>query len=83
MYSISSALEPPVGRLVAITVPSKTAEEFLIASLGGAAIGFVVFVIVAKLRRLVTEPVLDTAISFVVPVVTYTLQPGRGGAWRR
>jgi CPA1 family monovalent cation:H+ antiporter len=42
-------------------------QEFLIASLGGGAIGFVVFVVVAKLRRLVTDPVLDTAISFVVP----------------
>jgi CPA1 family monovalent cation:H+ antiporter len=43
------------------------AEEFLVASLGGGAIGFVVFVVVAKLRKLITDPVLDTAISFVVP----------------
>jgi monovalent cation/hydrogen antiporter len=46
-------------------------QEFLIASLGGAAIGFVVFVIVAKLRKLITDPVLDTAISFVVPFVAF------------
>src|SRR5687768_4667664 len=41
--------------------------EFLVASVGGGAVGFVVFVIVAKLRKLITDPVLDTAISFVVP----------------
>ena len=46
-------------------------QEFLIASLGGAAVGFVVFVIVAKLRKLITDPVLDTAISFVVPFVAF------------
>jgi CPA1 family monovalent cation:H+ antiporter len=46
-------------------------EEFLIASVGGGAVGFVVFVVVAKLRKLITDPVLDTAISFVVPFGTY------------
>jgi CPA1 family monovalent cation:H+ antiporter len=45
--------------------------DFLRASLGGAAIGFIVFVVVAKLRKLVTDPVLDTAMSFVVPFGTY------------
>jgi Na+/H+ antiporter len=45
--------------------------EFLVASVGGVAVGFVVFVVVAKLRKLVTDPVLDTAISFVVPFGTY------------
>ena len=45
--------------------------EFLVASVGGGAVGFVVFVIVAKLRKLITDPVLDTAISFVVPFGTF------------
>ena len=35
------------------------------------SIGFVVFVVVAKLRKLITDPVLDTAISFVVPFGAY------------
>jgi monovalent cation/hydrogen antiporter len=48
-------------------------SDFLVASIGGAAIGFVVFVVVARLRRHVTDPVLDTAISFVVPFATYIL----------
>jgi CPA1 family monovalent cation:H+ antiporter len=49
----------------------KVGTDFLIASLGGAAIGVVVFVVVARLRRHVTDPILDTAISFVVPFATY------------
>jgi monovalent cation/hydrogen antiporter len=47
--------------------------DFLIASLGGAAIGFAVFVAVARMRRHITDPILDTAISFVVPYATYIL----------
>ena len=45
--------------------------DFLVASVGGAAIGFAVFVVVAKLRKLITDSVLDTAISFVVPFGTF------------
>jgi Na+/H+ antiporter len=45
--------------------------DFLVASVGGVLVGFVVFVVVAKLRRLITDPVLDVAISFVVPFGTY------------
>jgi monovalent cation/hydrogen antiporter len=49
----------------------RIGADFLIASIGGAVIGFVVFVLVARLRRHVTDPILDTAISFVVPFATY------------
>ncbi len=48
-------------------------RDFLVASIGGAAIGFLVFVVVARLRRHVTDPILDTAISFVVPFATYVV----------
>jgi CPA1 family monovalent cation:H+ antiporter len=49
----------------------EVGRDLLIASLGGLAIGFVVFVVVARMRRHVTDPILDTAISFVVPYATY------------
>jgi CPA1 family monovalent cation:H+ antiporter len=45
--------------------------DFLVASIGGGAVGFAVFVVVARLRHLIREPVLDTAISFVVPYGAY------------
>ena len=45
--------------------------DFLVASVGGALIGFVAFLVVAKVRKRVTDPVLDVAISFVVPFATF------------
>jgi Na+/H+ antiporter len=47
--------------------------DFLWASVGGAALGFVVFVVVAKVRLLVTDPLMDTAISLVTPFAAYLL----------
>jgi CPA1 family monovalent cation:H+ antiporter len=47
--------------------------DFLWASIGGAALGFGVFVVVAKLRKLVTQPQMDTAISLVTPFAAYIL----------
>jgi monovalent cation/hydrogen antiporter len=51
----------------------RVGGDFLVASIGGAAIGVGVFVVVARLRRHVTDPILDTAISFVVPFATYII----------
>jgi monovalent cation/hydrogen antiporter len=47
--------------------------DFLWASAGGAALGFLVFMAVAKLRHLVTDPLMDTAISLVTPFAAYLL----------
>jgi monovalent cation/hydrogen antiporter len=43
------------------------------AAAGGALIGFAIFTIVAWVRRRVNDPLLDTAISFVVPFAAYIL----------
>src|SRR4051794_1100571 len=47
--------------------------DFLVASVGGVAIGVAVSMLVARLRKLITDPVLGTAISFVVPFGTYII----------
>jgi monovalent cation/hydrogen antiporter len=49
----------------------RVGTDFLVASVGGAVIGFAVFYVVARLRRHITDPILDTAISFVIPYATY------------
>lgn len=46
---------------------------FLLAAGGGALIGFVAFLVVAKLRRRVTDPVLDVGLSFVIPFACFLL----------
>jgi monovalent cation/hydrogen antiporter len=45
--------------------------DFVRAAGGGLVVGFLGFLLVAKIRRHVTDPVLDTGISLVVPFATY------------
>ena len=45
--------------------------DFLVASVGGVLIGVVAFVVVARMRRRITDPVLDVAISFVIPFACF------------
>jgi Na+/H+ antiporter len=44
---------------------------FLIAALGGFAVGLVVALIVIPIRTRITQPVFDTAISLLVPLAAY------------
>ena len=52
---------------------SYVALDFVRAALGGLAAGFACFLVVAKVRRKVTDPLLDTGISFVVPFASFLL----------
>lgn len=45
--------------------------DFLIAAGGGVLVGLICFWLVAWLRRKVTDPLLDTAFSFVIPFAAY------------
>ncbi|NHC23927.1 Na+/H+ antiporter [Nocardioides sp. IC4_145] len=45
--------------------------DFVLAAGGGLLVGVVLFLVVAKVRRLVTDPVIDSAMSLVVPFVAY------------
>ena len=44
---------------------------FLVAALGGAAVGLAVALLVIPIRRRITQPVFDTAISLLVPWAAY------------
>jgi Na+/H+ antiporter len=44
---------------------------FLIAALGGVAVGVIVALIVVPIRVRITQPVFDTAISLLVPLAAY------------
>lgn len=46
-------------------------RDFVVAAGGGALVGFLFFFVIAKLRRFITDPVMDTAISLVVPFAAY------------
>lgn len=60
--------------LVAIASSVSTAEiagGFLVAAVGGAAVGFAVASLATLVRKKITQPVFDTAISFMVPWAAY------------
>lgn len=52
-------------------VAQDVALDFLLAAGGGLAIGVLAFVIVGFLRKRITDPLLDTAISLVIPFASY------------
>ncbi|WP_193605760.1 Na+/H+ antiporter [Nocardioides dongkuii] len=45
--------------------------DFVVAAGGGVLVGVVFFVVVAKVRRLLDDPVLESALSLVVPFAAY------------
>ncbi|WP_327117040.1 Na+/H+ antiporter [Nocardia sp. NBC_01730] len=45
--------------------------DFLLAAGGGAVVGIVVAYLLAMLRRRITDPVLDTTLSFLAPFAAY------------
>jgi CPA1 family monovalent cation:H+ antiporter len=65
------ALRTAIAAGAGSVVMWRVGTDFLVALVGGAVIGFVVFYVVARMRRHIEDPILDTAISFVIPYVTY------------
>jgi CPA1 family monovalent cation:H+ antiporter len=57
---------------IAATVAWHTlARDFLLAAVGGVAVGLLLFVVVGFVRKHVTDPVLDSGLSFVTPFAAY------------
>ncbi|MEU1983934.1 Na+/H+ antiporter [Nocardia sp. NPDC019395] len=49
----------------------KAGGDFLLAAGGGAVVGIAVAYLLALLRRRITDPVLDTSLSFLAPFLAY------------
>lgn len=49
----------------------EVAVDFAVAAGGGALVGFAFFFVVAKVRRLIADPVTDGALSLLVPFAAY------------
>lgn len=45
--------------------------DFVVAAGGGVLIGVAFYVVVARVRKRITDPLLDTGISFVIPFAAY------------
>jgi CPA1 family monovalent cation:H+ antiporter len=51
--------------------PLSVGLDFLLAAGGGVAVGLVVAVVLAKIRKRFTDPVLDTTLSLTAPFIAY------------
>ncbi len=47
------------------------ALDFVVAAAGGVVVGLLMYVLVGRVRRMVTDPVIDTSLSLVTPFVAY------------
>jgi Na+/H+ antiporter len=66
-----TCLRVAIAAIAGTVTAAQASIGFLIAALGGLAIGFVVALIVIPIRARITRPVFDTAISILVPFVAY------------
>jgi Na+/H+ antiporter len=67
------ALRTAIAALGSGVSMMHTGGDFIRAAFGGAAVGFLVFYVVARVRRHITDPQLDVSLSFVVPFAAYLL----------
>ncbi len=67
LVALRTAIAAGAGGVSALDVT----EDFLVAAGGGVLIGLFAFFVVAWLRKHVTDPLLDTAISLVTPFAAY------------
>lgn len=65
------SLRTAIAASAAATSVFGVGGDFLLAAGGGAVIGFLGFLLVAWMRRRVTDPLLDTALSFLTPFAVY------------
>ncbi|MBN9106797.1 MAG: Na+/H+ antiporter [Propionibacteriaceae bacterium] len=65
------ALRTAIAAIGATVTVWQVAGDFLLSAGGGAAVGFAVYLVVAWFRPRIKDPVLDTAVSFLVPFVAY------------
>lgn len=67
------ALRAAVTAIGTTVTAWQVGSDFVLAAGGGFAIGALTFVVVGFLRKKVTDPLLDTAISLVIPFAAYIL----------
>jgi len=58
----------------------QVGRDFALAAFGGLVAGLLVAWVLARVRRMVQDPVLDTVISLIAPFVAYLAAEGVGGS---
>ncbi len=65
------ALNVAIAGLTRHITVGEVAWRFVLAAVGGVVIGLVVALVLAKIRSFITDPVLDTTLSFVAPWIAF------------
>ena len=65
------ALNTAIAALTATVSPWQVGWEFVRAAGGGVLVGLVVAFVLAKIRKRIDDPVLDTTLSFAAPYVAF------------
>jgi Na+/H+ antiporter len=71
--AVSFAVAGTVGRTTAGGVLLHGASQFVVLAAGGAAVGGVLAAGVLRVRRRITDPVLETVIALVTPYAAFVL----------
>ncbi|WP_029135856.1 Na+/H+ antiporter [Nakamurella lactea] len=66
-----TCLRAGIAAMAGATTINKIGASFLLALVGGIVIGVVIAAIATWVRRRITDPVADTAISFIIPWAAY------------
>jgi NhaP-type Na+/H+ or K+/H+ antiporter len=67
------ALRTAVLAATASVTVTDIGIDFAMAAVGGILAGLLVYLVVGWVRRRITDPVLDTSVSFVTPFLAYVL----------
>ncbi len=67
LVALRTAIAAAAGSVTVL----HAAGDFLLAAGGGALVGIVVAQVLGMLRRRITDPVLDTTVSFLAPFLAY------------
>ncbi|MEO7126421.1 MAG: cation:proton antiporter [Nakamurella sp.] len=65
------ALSTAITAMSVSVTPGQVLWDFLLAAAGGVAVGIAAAIILATVRKHLTTPVLDTALSFAAPYVAF------------
>jgi CPA1 family monovalent cation:H+ antiporter len=65
------ALNTAIAAIAASITPLEVGWDFVRAAGGGVAVGLAAAFVLAQIRRRITDPVLDTTLSFAAPYVAF------------
>jgi len=74
------ALNAAIVAIIGVVNPWLVVGDFVVAVLGGLAVGFAVGWVLSMIRKQLRAPVLDTSLSLITPYLAFILAQSFGGS---